>query len=113
MPAISATCPSESIDSHACRAEADISFFTRLLFAAYFLEAGLILVIAPWTSFWNGNAFIDAYPAIQDVLESPFLRGAVSGVGGITALAGVAELAAAVVARYRDEVSEPEADGQG
>jgi hypothetical protein len=91
----------------ACRAEADISFFTRLLFAAYFLEAGLILVIAPWTNFWSGNLFIASYPDLQGLLGSPFLRGAVSGVGAITTLAGLAELASAVVARHRPDVPQP------
>jgi len=102
MPAIIATFPRESIDWHARRREADISFFTRLLFAAYFLEAGLILVVAPWTNFWNINVFFDGHPSVQDFLASPFVRGAVSGVGGITALAGVAELATAIVARHRE-----------
>lgn len=74
------------------------------MFAAYFLEAGLILVIAPWTNFWNGNLFVAAYPQLQDLLGSPFVRGAVSGVGAITALAGIAELATAIVARHRPEI---------
>lgn len=78
-----------------------------MLFAAYFLEAGLILVIAPWTNFWNGNLFIEAYPQLQDLLGSPFMRGAVSGVGAITTLAGIAELATAIVARHRPELPEP------
>ena len=73
------------------------------MFAAYFLEAGLILVIAPWTNFWNMNAFLGGYPSVQELLASPFVRGAVSGVGVITALAGLAELATAIVARHRDE----------
>jgi hypothetical protein len=92
----------ESIGSRARRREAEISFFTRLLFAAYFLEAGLILVIAPWTNFWNMNVLFAGYPSVQDLLASPFVRGAVSGVGAITTLAGLAELATAIVARHRD-----------
>ena len=91
-----------SIASHARRPEADISFFTRLLFAAYFLEAGLILVIAPWSQFWDRNFFVGAFPAVQHVLDSPFARGAVSGIGAVTALAGIVELASAFVARYRN-----------
>jgi hypothetical protein len=63
----------------------------------------LILVIAPWTNFWNADLFVHAYPATQQLLASPFLRGAVSGIGAITTLAGVAELAAAVVTRHREE----------
>jgi hypothetical protein len=58
-------------------------------------------VIAPWTNFWNGNLFIEAYPEIHEILASPFVRGAVSGIGAITTLAGIAELATAIVARHR------------
>jgi hypothetical protein len=67
-------------------------------------------VIAPWTNFWNANVFIDASPSLYEVLASPFVRGAVSGVGAITILAGVAELATAITARYRDEAAEPKAE---
>lgn len=64
-----------------------------MLFAAYFLEAGLILIVAPWSSFWDRNLFIAWVPPLQDLLASPFARGAVSGVGAISAIAGLAELA--------------------
>ena len=57
-PATIATCRPGSTASHACRPEADISFLTRILFAAYFLEAGLILVVAPWSGFWDRNLFL-------------------------------------------------------
>jgi hypothetical protein len=63
-----------------------------LIFAAYFLEAGLILIVAPWSAFWDRNAFAQA-EAIRPFLESPFVRGGVSGIGLITALAGLTELA--------------------
>ena len=91
-----------------CRAEADISFFTRLLFAAYFLEAGLILVIAPWTTFWTGNLFVQSSLSLQETLASPYVRGAVSGIGAVTTLAGLAELGAAIVARHREEAVPPQ-----
>ena len=85
----------------ACRPEADISLFTRVLFAAYFIESGLILVVAPWTPFWERNVFAHYLPALAAVLDSPFVRGAVSGIGGMTALAGVAEVGALFAARRR------------
>lgn len=78
-----------------------ISFLTRLLFAAYFLEAGVILIVAPWSTFWDQNLFVEAVPALERMLASPFARGAVSGVGAITTIAGVAELAAVFRARRR------------
>ncbi len=101
MPATIETCRRASTGWPARRLEADISFFTRLLFAAYFLEAGLILVITPWMGFWDQNAFLGAHPAVQEALASPFARGAVSGVGAITTIAGIAELTSAIVWRFR------------
>lgn len=92
-----------------------ISFFTRVLFAAYFLEAGAILVIAPWSSYWDRNFFAAASPALQSWLDSPFVRGAVSGIGGVTALAGLAELVALLALRKgRDPTTpnQPTKDGQ-
>jgi hypothetical protein len=78
-----------------------ISFITRVLFVAYFLEAGLILVVAPWSGFWEHNFFVGRLPALQPLLSNLFVRGAVSGIGAITAFAGLAELAALLGARRR------------
>lgn len=72
---------------------------TRLLFAAYFLEAGLILIVAPWSGFWDRNFFAGTLPALGNVLASPFVRGGVSGIGVITAVAGLAELGGAFASR--------------
>jgi hypothetical protein len=52
----------------------------------------LILIVAPWSAFWERNAFAQA-EALRPFLESPFVRGGVSGIGLITALAGLTELA--------------------
>jgi hypothetical protein len=77
-----------------------IALLTRLLFAAYFLEAGLILIVAPWSTFWDRNSFAAAIPLLA---ASPFIRGGVSGIGVITALAGLAELGGAFVSRRPPE----------
>lgn len=76
-----------------------ISFFTRVLFAAYFLEAGFILVVAPWSAFWDRNFFAAVAPALQPLIDSPYVRGAVSGLGVITALAGLVELGGLIASR--------------
>jgi hypothetical protein len=86
---------------HACRREADISFLTRLLFAAYFLEAGLILIVAPWSAFWDRNLFFGTLPSLAPILQMPFARGAVTGIGVITVLAGLGELAGLLSLRHR------------
>lgn len=84
-----------------------ISLFTRVLFAAYFLEAGFILVVAPWSAFWDRNFFAAQAPALGPLLDSPFVRGAVSGIGAVTAIAGLAELGSIVALRRRRTGREP------
>lgn len=81
-----------------------ISLVSRVLFAAYFLEAGFVLMVAPWkTAFWDHNFFIDRLPLFEAVLGNVFVRGAVSGIGFLTALAGLAELAGLFGVRGRGE----------
>jgi hypothetical protein len=74
---------------------------SRLLFAAYFLEAGFILMVAPWSAFWERNRFANTTPAVQTLVNSPYARGGVTGVGVVTALAGIVELGAIVASRAR------------
>ncbi|HET7221033.1 MAG TPA: hypothetical protein VFJ02_23425 [Vicinamibacterales bacterium] len=107
MPATIATCHRASIASRACRPEADISLLTRILFAAYFLEAGLILLVAPWSGFWDRNLFPSILPSLEPLFASPFARGAVSGVGAITVVAGLAELAGVLAMRHRSKADAP------
>ena len=64
-------------------------------------SAGFILAVAPWSGLWEHNRFAETWPAMRAVIESPYVRGAVSGVGVITAVAGVIELGAVIVSRSR------------
>ena len=59
----------------------------------------MILIVAPWSTFWERNFFAEAVPVVEAFLSSPFARGAVSGVGLVTVLAGLAELGGAFAAR--------------
>jgi hypothetical protein len=74
-----------------------------------------VLVLAPWSVFWDRNFFFAWFPAALPVVRNTFVRGAVSGVGIMTLLAGLAELAAAFAARRvtedrRMKTDEPAAD---
>lgn len=55
--------------------------------------------MAPWSGFWDRNFFAAALPMIDAIASSPYARGAVSGVGVVTLLAGVADLGAAFASR--------------
>ena len=71
------------------------------MFAAYFLEAGFILAAAPWSALWEHNRFAESRPALRAAIESPYVRGAVTGVGAITAIAGLIELGGVIASRTR------------
>jgi hypothetical protein len=89
-------------------AEADL--LRRLLFAAYFFEVGLLLVIVPWSTFWDRNAFLEAFPAVYRWTRSEYVRGAVSGLGALNLGAGLVELAAAWAARRGSDERHPASD---
>lgn len=72
--------------------ETDISTLTRLLYIAYFLEVGLILLFIPWSVFWERNFFAESLPLVHAVIKNNFMRGAISGIGVLNLLAGLADL---------------------
>jgi hypothetical protein len=69
------------------------------MFAAYFLESGILLIVLPWSRLWDDNRFLTLVPSLGALLTSSFVRGAVTGIGVLTAIAGMVELAVAVVRR--------------
>jgi hypothetical protein len=71
----------------------------RLLLSALFLDVGLVLLVLPWSSYWDRNYFAALLPAAQIILTNNFIRGAVSGLGVINLAACAAELVAHFKAR--------------
>ena len=68
-----------------------------------------MLIVAPWSGFWDQNFFAQL-PGFATWLSSNFVRGAVTGVGLITAMAGLAELGGAFgLGRSRSDVEGPAA----
>lgn len=53
----------------------------------------MILIVAPWSAFWDRNGIAWMMPIVRGYLSNHFIRGAVTGVGVITACAGLVELA--------------------
>lgn len=60
---------------------------------ALLLEVGLLLILIPWSSFWDHNYFADASPLVRDAITNNYVRGAVSGLGLLNLYAALAELA--------------------
>ena len=72
---------------------------TRLLIAAYLIASGVVLTMTPWSPFWLHNYFAQAWPWLGDAMATTAVRGAVTGVGLVTALAGVLDLVSVLIAR--------------
>ena len=70
---------------------------------ALLLEAGLLLILIPWSTFWDRNYFGEAVPAMGDLLTNNFVRGAVSGLGLVNVVAALAELADLSINRRRSD----------
>jgi hypothetical protein len=72
----------------------------RLVLVALFLEIGLLLLVIPWSPFWDLNYFAQALPAVQGIMMNNYVRGAISGLGLVNVYLGLAELVGAITARH-------------
>ena len=72
----------------------------RLLLTAFFFEAGLVLLIVPWSSYWERNYFMQALPLLEPFLTNDFVRGAVSGLGLLNLVAGFVEIWSFLTTRH-------------
>ena len=65
---------------------------SRLVYVAFFIEVGLLLIVLPWSTYWERNYFLQLSPDLATLLTSNYLRGAISGLGFLDLVAGLAEL---------------------
>jgi hypothetical protein len=69
-----------------------VSVLRRLILLAYFVEVGLVLLVVPWSPFWDRNYFVQMWPALETLTRSNLTRGAVSGLGVVNLWAAISEL---------------------
>ena len=53
----------------------------RLCFVIFCFEIGVFLVVFPWLEYWNTSTVALYAPWLTDLWGSPYLRGALSGLG--------------------------------
>ena len=98
------------------RGEGEIQRLSRILLIVYFLETGLVLLVAPWSTVWERNLFVEMLPSLGSVVRLHGVRGTVSGVGLVSLAVGLWELASVVgasVRRRRETGSKPAAPAGG
>ena len=64
-----------------------------------------MLVVLPWSEFWENNYFAVAWPLVRSIVTNNFVRGAVSGLGVVNLVVGFADLALVFTSRERSGVS--------
>ncbi len=83
----------------------------RLVFVAFFIEVGLLLIVLPWSAFWEQNYFARAWPALHPIFLNNFVRGGVTGLGFVNLVAGVFELTSMFAARDPNAAPLDDPDG--
>lgn len=68
----------------------------RLLVIALLIELGLLLIVIPWSAYWDRNYFAQLSPVVNAVVTNNYIRGAVTGLGTVNLFAALADLAALV-----------------
>ena len=68
----------------------------------------LLLLVLPWSAFWERNYFAAAWPPLRPLLTNNFVRGAVTGLGVVNLVTGFADLAVVVSARWHRDMSMPD-----
>jgi hypothetical protein len=63
-----------------------MSRIARITILLLWLVLGLALILVPWSDIWETNYFLFQYPALAIFLKSPYLRGAISGLGFMNVL---------------------------
>lgn len=65
-------------------------------------------MLIPWSTFWERNYFVEWSPALEVVLTSNYLRGAISGLGLVNIAVALVELGNS----FGSRATQPPADDQ-
>jgi len=61
-------------------------------FAIFTFEIGLFLVVFPWVDTWDFNYFQDLFPALENIWDDPYFRGALTGLGFVNIYVAILEV---------------------
>ena len=64
----------------------------RLIFIIVCFEVGAFLLVFPWLEHWDANWVAGLAPWLRTIWDSPYFRGALSGLGVVNIYISVAEM---------------------
>lgn len=63
-----------------------------IVYVLFCIELGLVLLALPWMSdYWFSGSLLTGWPALQAMMQSGFVRGAISGLGLLDIWLGATE----------------------
>ncbi len=63
-----------------------------IVYVLFCIELGLVLVALPWMSdYWFSGSLLARWPELQQIMQSGFVRGAISGLGVLDIWLGFSE----------------------
>jgi hypothetical protein len=63
-----------------------------LLLIVFCLEVGVVLLVFPWSDYWDNNFFSTWIPRFHYFWDNSYLRGGVSGLGVVNIVIAFGEL---------------------
>ena len=64
----------------------------KIIFILFCFELGVFLVVFPWLDYWSSNSIASLTPWMINVWDSPYFRGALSGLGVVNIYISLAEV---------------------
>ncbi len=74
------------------RAQSWGSILALVLSVVLSLIVGTMLIVIPWTNWWDSNYLLQPYPLLQHLLLSGYVRGAVAGLGLVNVVVALYEV---------------------
>jgi hypothetical protein len=85
--------PNSSIENSGnLRSRSCLVTLRSILYILYSLEVGSFLIFIPWFPFWENNYLLFKYPGLRPLLASPYVKGAVLGLGIVNLIIGLHEI---------------------
>ncbi|MFN7962146.1 MAG: hypothetical protein U0002_12835 [Thermoanaerobaculia bacterium] len=84
-----------------------LSTLSQILFILYCLQAGVLLVLAPWSPSWERLLWQLPLGGFQQLALAPWLRGSVTGLGLVHLVWGAHDLNALFQRRPEPEAEAP------
>jgi len=64
----------------------------RILWTLICFELGILLILVPWSGFWERNFFLQRFPDLIPYLLNAYTRGAITGLGLLDILVAISFL---------------------